>query len=346
MTSNKEERGTGEKKTRGRRWLVMVLATGFLAAGYYTGIRYVVKNLTVRETEAGESKQAVALVTKSTTSAFWRSVFAGANAAGTEYNLSVTIDGPQSEEDYETQNAMIERAVASGAGALVFSAVDYEANAAAIDAAAEKGVKIVVIDSDVNSENVSCRIGTDNYEAGRMAGRAILDSGLAELNVGIVNYDINSANGQQREEGLREVLASDERTRIVDVINVLSTTEDSLEGTKQMLKEHPEINVIATFNEWTSLGVGYAVEELGLGEETFVAAFDNNVVSVGMLESGEVDALIVQNPFAMGYLGVESAYRLLGGETLEETVVDTATTLVTRENMFDEECQKVLFAFD
>lgn len=112
-----------------------------------------------------------------------------------------------------------------------------------------------------------------------------------------------------------------------------------------MLKEHPEINVIATFNEWTSLGVGYAVEELGIGEETFVAAFDSNVVSVGMLETGEVDALIVQNPFAMGYLGVECAYSLINGLEPEKKTVDTATMVITRENMFDEECQKVLFAF-
>lgn len=347
MTAKKGARQMGDKKKPGsRRWLVLVLAIGLLAAGYYTGIHYVVENLTVREAEAGENKHTVALVTKSTTSAFWKSVFAGANAAGTEYNLSVVIDGPESEEDYEAQNEMIARAVAAGAEAIVFSAADYEANAQAIDAAAKQGVKIVVIDSDVNSESVSCRIGTDNYEAGRMAGRAILESDFEELKVGIVNYDVNSANGQQREAGLREVLEADARTEIVDVINVISTTEDALAGTKQMLREHPEINVIATFNEWTSLGVGYAIEELGLGEETFVAAFDNNVVSVGMLETREVDALIVQNPFAMGYLGVESAYRLIGGEVPPQTVIDTATTLVTRENMFDEECQKVLFAFD
>lgn len=326
------------------KWLAVILGIGFAAACYFTGIHYIVENLSVRETETGE-KHYVALVTKSTTSAFWKSVFAGANAAGTEYNLTISIEGPEMEEDYQTQNKMIDRAVEKGAEALVFSAVDYHANAEAIDRAAAAGVEIVVIDSDVDSEKVSCRIGTDNYEAGRMAGNAILDSGSGELKIGIVNYDVNSANGQQREEGLREVLSSDPRVEIVDAINVLSTTEASWEGTKQMMKEHPEINVIATFNEWTSLGVGYAVKELGIGEETYVAAFDSNVVSVGMLETGEVDALIVQNPFAMGYLGVECAYSLIKDLEPEKKIVDTATMVITRENMFDEECQKVLFAF-
>ena len=241
---------------------------------------------------------------------------------------------------------MIRTAVREGAEVIVFSAVDYHANAEAINEAAEKGVKIVVIDSDVDSDRVSCRISTDNYQAGRMAGRAILADSQEELRVGIVNFDKNSANGQQREEGLREELSGDDRVQIVDAVNVLSTTEDSKAGTINMLREHPEINVIATFNEWTSLGVSYAIRELNLAEETAVVAFDSNVVCVGMLETGEVDALIVQNPYAMGYLGVECAYNLINNLPVENTQVDTATTVITRENMFEEEGQKVLFSFD
>lgn len=288
----------------------------------------------------------VALIVKSTESAFWKSVFAGANAAGTEYNVKLTVQGPDTEEDYETQNEMIRRAVAEGVSAIVFSAVDFNANAAAIDEAAQNGVKIVVIDSDVNSGAVSCRIGTDNYAAGRMAGRAALSGTEDKLYIGIVNYDINSANGQQREQGFREVVKEDPRVAFIKTINVLSTTEDARAGAAALLREHPEINVVATFNEWTSLGVGWAIRDLSLQEKTNVVAFDSNVVSVGMMETGEVDALIVQNPYAMGYLGVEAAYDLIAGKKPAYTQLDTETTLVNRENMFTEECQKILFAFD
>ncbi len=329
------------------RRILLVLILLFAAACYYLGIRFVTQNLTASSTETTETgKHTVALIAKSTTSAFWKSVFSGARAAATEYNLTLTIDGPESEEDYVSQNEMIERAVAEGAEVLVFSAVDFDGNADAINAAADQGVKIVVIDSDVNSDQVSYRIGTDNYEAGRMAGSAILNTGLDEIKVGIVNYDINSANGQQREAGLREVLAQDARVEIVAAINVISTTEDAMAGTEEMIAEHPEINVIATFNEWTSLGVGYTIQDLDLGDEIYVVAFDSNVVNVGMLETGEVDALIVQNPYAMGYLGVEYAYNLLNGISAAESTVDTATTVITKENMYDEECQRILFAFD
>lgn len=294
----------------------------------------------------GSSKHQVAIITKSTESAFWKTVFAGAGAAAAEYNLDIACEGPEREEDYETQNRMIEAAVKDGAEVIIFSAVDFNANAEAIDEAAEKGVKIVVIDSDVNSKNVSIRIGTDNDAAGRAAGEAALLSGEEELYVGIVNYDVNSANGQQREQGFRSVIEKEERVKEIHTINVLSTTEDAREGTKELLEEHPEINVIATFNEWTSLGVGWAIRDLEKAQDIQVVAFDSNVVSVGMLETGEVDALIVQSPYAMGYLAVEAAYNLMNGQTLAETKVDTAIKPVTRENMFEADCQRMLFNFD
>ena len=147
---------------------------------------------------ADSTRYKVALVAKSTQTDFWKAVFVGAEAAATEYNMDLTIDGPDTEEDYETQNQMIADAVAKGAQALVFSAIDYDANAPAIEAAAEQGVKIVVIDSAVNSQKVATYIGTDNYSAGQMAAQAALRGATGDLKVGIVNYDINSANGQDR----------------------------------------------------------------------------------------------------------------------------------------------------
>lgn len=292
------------------------------------------------------TKDYVALITKSTISSYWKSTFAGANAASTAYNLEISFEGPENEEDYETQNRLIREAVANGAKAIVFSAVDYNGNAEAVNEAVDAGVKVVVIDSAVNSNKISCSISTDNYQAGAMVAEAVLSKQEKDLNIGIVNFDENSENGQQREKGFRDGVAVDERVKIVEAINVISTTEAAKEGTIRMLDAHPEINVIVTFNEWTSLGVGYAVQELNLADKTHVVAFDSNVVSVGMLETGEVDALIVQNPYAMGYLGVEYASALINGSKLKSRDVVTATTLVTKENMYEPECQQVLFAFD
>ena len=86
-----------------------------------------------------------------------------------------------------------------------------------------------------------------------------------------------------------------------------------------------------------------AVEALGAGERTQVVAFDSNVKSIGMLEKGNVDALIVQNPYAMGYLGIEQIITLLNGQKPEKKETATSSILVTRENMYDDKARRRCF---
>lgn len=292
-------------------------------------------------------RHSVALVVKSTQSEFFRSVFAGAEAAAAEYNLELTIAGPETEEDYEAQNQLIAQAVEAGAEAIVFSAIDHEENAAAIDAAAQAGVQIVTIDSGVGSDQVSTYIGTNNYAAGQMAAHAILERVSGPLYVGVVNFDVGTANGQERERGAADAFAASGRAQITAVVNTLTEAGQAQEDTAALLTAHPEINVLLALNEPTSVGAARAVEELGLSEEVFFVGFDSNVVTVDGLQDGSVDALVVQNPYAMGYLGVESAYQLLTGQggSLAETV-DTSTQVVDRSNLFTLDSQKALFSFE
>ena len=293
------------------------------------------------------TQHSVALVAKSTQTEFWLSVFAGAEAAATEYNLSLSIIGPDTEEDYEAQNQMVADAVKAGAEALVFSAIDYENNAAAIDAAAQAGLKIVAIDSNVDSSAVSTYIGTDNYAAGQMAAQAALDRVSGALKVGIINYDISSANGQERERGAVDIFTQSGRAEIVSVINTLAEAGHAQTDTAALLNRYPQINVLLAFNEPTSVGAAHAVEALGLSLEVFLVGFDSNVATVDGLQEGSVDALVVQNPYAMGYLGVESAYNLLSGHASDmEPIVDTSTQIVDRRNLFSMDSQKALFAFE
>ena len=296
---------------------------------------------------AAGAQRSVALIAKSTQTEFWLSVFAGAEAAATEYNLSLTLSGPETEEDYEAQNQMIAQAVEAGADAIVFSAIDQEKNAAAIDEAARQGVRIVSIDSGVASDQVGTYIGTDNYAAGRMAAQAALEGVEGPMNVGVVNYDEGTANGQERQQGALDALAESGRAQVTAVVTTLVEAGQAQADTAALLRAHPEINVLLAFNEPTSVGAARAVAQLGRQEEVFLVGFDSNVATIDGLQEGSVDALIVQNPYAMGYLGVESAYMLLAGRGGElEEKVDTSTQIVDRRNLFSVDSQKALFAFD
>lgn len=292
-------------------------------------------------------RHSVALIVKSTDSEFWLSAFAGARAAATEYNLDLTISGPGTEEDYETQNWMVDQAVEDGADAIVFSAIDYDKNAAAIDAAAGKGVRIVSIDSGVGSSHVSTYIGMDNYAAGRMAAQAALERVEGALCVGLINYNEGAANGQERVQGAMDALTESGQAQIAAVTTTLVDAPRAQTDTIALLLDHPEINVLIAFNEPTSVGVARAIQVLNRSDDIFFVGFDSNVVTIDGLQDGCVDALIVQNPYAMGYLGVESAYKLLTGQGGGlEPVVDTSTQIIDREKLFTMDGQKALFAFD
>ena len=298
-----------------------------------------------REVSGGPYK--MYMIVKSTTTEFWKSVFAGANAAKSEYNVDLTVLGPDTEEDYETQNAFIRQAVADGADAIVFSAISYTKNAAAIDEAADAGVKVVVIDSDVNSDGVVARIGTDNVQAGRMSAKAALETDFEKIVVGVVNCDVETQNGQERERGFRVALAGDKRVQEIYTVNVPTDAQLAKQAAMTLLTEHPDINVLVGFNEPLAVGTAMAVDELELKDQVVEIAFDTNPVCVELLQKGAVSALIVQNPYAMGYLGVEKAWQSLQGQRFDaDTLINTPTTIITRETMFTIESQKAIFSFD
>lgn len=294
-----------------------------------------------------DSKKYIAVIAKAVNSDFWHNVNNGVLSAATEYNVEVTFEGPENEEDYTAQNVLIETAVKNGADAIVLSAIDYNNSVDTVNAAVREGVKVITIDSDVNSDAVGLFIGTDNITAGREAGKAAVEGFAteAEIIIGLVNYNADTDNGNQREEGLREYISTVSNARIVDVVTAESNEESATEAAESLLKQNPRINVIVGFNEWMTLGVGNAVKNLGLSEKVRAVGFDSNLNSVSMLETGEMDALIVQNPFAMGYLGVEKSVALISGENLHTGEIYTDVTTVTRENLFDSDIQKILFRF-
>ena len=302
--------------------------------------------LTMCSCSEKSEKKEIAVIVKATDSDFWHRVKGGVMAAATEYNVDVTFEGPENEEDSDAQISLINRAVKNGVGAVVLSAIDFEKSAEAVNAAARAGVKIVAIDSAVNSKNVSAFIGTDNKEAGKAAAKAAIDgSGLHDnIKIGIVNYYESTENGRSRYEGFKEYIEGVPNAEIAAEITADSNTESACKAAQDLLKAYPDVNVLVGFNEWMTLGIGEAVKSLADERNIYTVGFDTNTVSVGMLETGEMDTLIVQNPFAIGYLGVKSASALISGEGCDSEHY-TAVTAVTRKNMFDSDIQKLLFNF-
>lgn len=299
-------------------------------------------------TKEKAEKPNVAVIVKATDSDFWHSVKNGAEAAATEYNVSFTFEGPESEEDYETQNKLIKTAVERGADAIVFSAIDCKKSTSALTEAVQAGVKIITIDSAADFSKASLFIGTDNLEAGAEAAKEAVKafSPGEKIFIGLVNYYKETDNGIKREEGFRKYIESIADAEISASANTASNTASASACAVSLLKEHPEINVLVGFNEWTTLGVGDAIEKLGLEGKVCGIGFDSNTVSIGMLEKGIMNGLIVQNPFAIGYLGIEKAAELISGGETEGNNIYTSVFPVNKNNIFEKETQKLLFSFN
>lgn len=286
----------------------------------------------------------IAVITKSSDSSFWKEFIYGIDAAAQEFNINYYTDAPANEEDSETQISMIEKAINDDVDVIVLSAISAEEAATYVNRAQNMGIKVIIADSGVDTDNINLEVGTDNYKAGMQMGDAVREMDTDVINVGIVNFDASTDNGQLREQGFRDAVSVDDRINIIDAINVSSNVTSAKQGTKDMLASHPEINVVVTMNEWTTLGVGYAIEDLECAGGVQVYGFDSNRFCIDMLETGYIDGLIVQNPFAMGYLCIENAYNLYQGKTVNDKKIYTDTFLVTRENLYDTETQKVIFS--
>lgn len=290
----------------------------------------------------------IAVIAKSVNSDFFKKMESGVQSAATEYNVKVTFEGPESEENFEAQNALIDKAVKNSADAIILSAIDYTRSDKPVENAVKKGVKVITVDSGVSSKLVDMFIGTDSFAAGKAAAKAGIEAfnNNVDIKIGLISFLETTANGQQREKGFKQAVSEAEKAEIVASSPSESNVESAKQAAIKLISENPGINMLAGFNEWITLGIGEAVKELGISDRVCAVGFDSNLNSVSMLETGEMDVLIVQNPFAMGYLAVKNAAALVGGETFSEKEEFTAVTAVTKNNMFSESIQKTLFSFD
>ena len=110
---------------------------------------------------------------------------------------------------------------------------------------------------------------------------------------------METQNGQEREQGFRAGLSGDARVQEIYTVNVPTDAELARQAARGLLLEHPDINVLAGFNEPLAVGTALAVDELELGDRVIELAFDTNPICVELLQKGAVSALIVQNPYAM-----------------------------------------------
>ena len=278
----------------------------------------------------------IAVIVKATDSGFWQKAIAGGEAFGAENdNVNVTIYGPASEADVDEAISILENVVTSGPDAIIIASNAGEGAVAALQDAADQGIVVMTIDTSIPSDNVTTHLATDNVLGGALAAEAM----VAELNeagiplkgkVAIVAAVAGVQTIVDRDGGFADKMAElAPDIEVLTPVYVNNEIEKALTETEQIItREGEELIGIYPDNNHTGDGAGRAIKQAGLQDSVVVVAFDDDEEEINFLKEGVIKALIIQDPFNMGYLGCEYALKALAGEDVP-SFVDTGV-LVTR----------------
>ena len=274
---------------------------------------------------------------------FWTSIVAGVQMAADDYSIDLTIMGPDSEAEIERQNTMIEEAIAMKPDAIVLSPSDVKLTVPYAQKIEEMGIKLILMDSVMETKMGLSVVATDNHDGGYKMGEYLKLYANEQTVIGIVGHIPEASTAIEREQGVREGLG-EYADRIVDVVYCDSDMAKGKAVTLAMLDRHPEINMLVGLNEDSSRGAANALKELGIAEEVRLIGFDSSTEQVRLLEAGVFDAIVVQKPFSMGYLGAEKAYKATINEKIPDSV-DSGSSLITKDNLYNKENEKLIFPF-
>jgi ribose transport system substrate-binding protein len=226
------------------------------------------------------------------------------------------------------------------------SPTQFKALGKPIDEAARK-VRIIGIDSAADSNAFTSFLQTDNVQGGRVAADGLAAAiktkyGKAEGDVALITSLPGVASLDQRAKGFKEELA----TKYPGLKLVADKVADGMATTglnimTDLITANPNLRGVFASALLMGQGAGQAIAENKAADKIKLVAFDSDDKLVGFLKDGTIAALVVQDPYRMGYEGVKSALAASKGEKVEAKL-DTGVNIVTKENMASPRSQELL----
>ncbi|WP_157605465.1 substrate-binding domain-containing protein [Schlesneria paludicola] len=270
-------------------------------------------------TSAGNSSLKRLIILSNTDSPFWDACREGVLATNSELKLKEsgliavldvndgTAQGQLSKlQQYGTQSDI------AGIG---ISALDAE-NVAIADelrAIQKKGIKILTIDSDVKRESFRdarhAFVGTDNAGAGRVLGicaKALRPEG-GEY-VAFVGRS-GAQNAIDRIGGFGE--GAGEKFHFKDTMTDDTDKTKARDNVRNAMRNHPNLNVLVGIWSYNAPAIVDIVKETNRRKDFSVVVFDAEPTAITAMADGNIDVMVVQNPFQMGYQGIRALAALV-----------------------------------
>lgn len=299
--------------------MVMVLFLASCGGGSGTG----------EENADTTQKHNVYLITMDQMDQHWVNVEKGAQKAASELgNVEVKWLAPDVKDDAK-QIESINNAIAAGAEAILLAANGPDAVTSALESAETEGVVIIYVDSPANYPGVQT-LATDNEAAGKKAGEEMLNNltekGITSGKLGVVNVNASTASVVQRESGFRSAFEGTD----FEILETQYGEGDAVKS-KDIAANYITEGVVGIFggNEGSTVGIGNAIKEAGT--DVVGIGFDKSDTIMQLIDGGYLLATMAQNPDVMGYEGVKTAVKVLEGGTVDEKLVDTGVSVLTKE---------------
>jgi len=298
---------------------------------------------------SGARKFTIAVIPKGTTHAFWKSINAGAiKAAGDYKTQGVEVDliwkGPLREDDREQQIQVVEGFISQGINGIVLAPLDRVALVRPVEEAKRAGIPTVVMDSGLDSEQITSFAATDNRKGGMLAADRLGSLLGGKGKVVMLRYAEGSASTTDREEGfLQEMKAKYPDIQLISIDQYAGATRDTAKRASENLLQRfaSEVNGIFTPNESASVGMLLALQDRELAGKVKFVGFDATPQFIEAMKNGQMQGVVVQNPFAIGELSVRAMIDSLLGKPVEKRI-DTGVMMITPDNMNSPDAQKLL----
>lgn len=289
----------------------------------------------------GEAQHTIAVIPKGTTHIYWQSVKAGAEAAGKDYGYNIEWNGPERETDRERQIQIVEDFIVQKVAGVVLAPLDKDALVPSVEKLAADKIPCAIIDSAVATDKYVTFAATDNYQGGVLAARRMAQTLGGKGNLLVLKYVPGSASTTDRENGFMDTIQKEfPNMKIVDSKYGQDTVETALQAAEDMLTRNKDVQGFYACNAPTAVAALQALQSQNHPEIKLVG-FDAEKALIDGLKAGRIDALIVQDPYKMGYEGVKAIAMAIKGETVPKKI-DTGVAVITRDDLNKPEIKTLL----
>ncbi|MBD3305844.1 substrate-binding domain-containing protein [candidate division KSB3 bacterium] len=289
-----------------------------------------------------QKSDTIVFIPKSTDVTYWLFLRKGAADKAKELGYKVDYQGVARESEIAGQVNLVRNVVSSKPAGILMAATDAKALVPPVEEGIEEGVPIIMVDSGVDSDAPYASITTDNYDGAYQAGKL-----LAEMIGGkgkVINLGITagSETGIQRSQGFIDAIEEFPDITLLPVQWTMAEAANAMNITSDLLTSNPDVNGIFSAAAPIAVGAAQALKARGRDKEVKLVTFDPSPEVLPLFEEGVIHAIIAQDPYQMGYRGVEMLDKVIKGGTIEDKKIQIPVAIITPENYDTPETQKLL----